>query len=243
MKTSTVFFALLILFIAFSACKKTLEDEIKYPGTRIKKTSLYYQGNKTVETNYQYDATGRVIKESVSDNQTIEYSYLPGKVIMKAYLPYHTGEIPTSTMLLNDKGMQTSNLPSTTILYDEDGYLLEMTLLVNNIPNSHTFKIENGNTVMWTLRTGNHLENIAYDHIYEFLPNSTNTIGYENMGMAFNGKQDVNLVSKETIVTHHSGGTSKSTINYLYELDAKNRVVKKSTVEEPDNYTLYTYYD
>lgn len=242
MKAKCLFIALICISIAFSACKDSHEDETHYPGPRIKKISIYYQGNLIDEKTYHYDFTGKVIKESVSGNYYIQYSYLPGKLMMKAYLPDNTEDVPVDTMLLNGMGLQTSDYPSTTIKYDADGYLVEMTLLINNIPNSHTFKIEDGNTVHWTLRTGNHLENITNDQVYEFLPNSTNTIGYENMGMPFYGKQNENLVSKATTISHRSTGTYESTVTYQYELDANNRVVKKSTVGEPGNYTVYTYY-
>lgn len=244
MKTKNIFLALLCLLLAFSACKEHIEDEIKYPGPRIKKTSVYMNGQLSFETTYHYDATGRIIREDISDNYYIQYSYLPGKLTMKAFLPDEE-DIPADTMLLNGKGLQISDFPSTTIEYDAYGYLEKMTLLINKVPNSHTFQIENGNTVHWTLRIGNHLENIVNDQAYEFLPNSTNTIGYENMGMPFYGKQNENLLAKTTYISHSANSTYvyESSETYEYLLDARNRVTKKSTVENQGNYSLYTYYE
>lgn len=241
MNTKSLFIALLGLLGAFSACKDT-NDDVKYSVPRIKKMAWYENNQLYSERTYQYDGTGRLVKESITDDYDILYTYLPGKVIIKVVQP-GTEDMHADTVILNDKGLQISTSNSSAIEYDALGYLVKKILLVNKIPHLHTFRIENGNTVQWTLKKGGPPETIVNEQTYEFLPNTVNTIGNDNTGIPFYGKQNKNLLSKTTFISHSSTGTDEFTVSYDYELDTQNRVVKQTMDDGPGRYMLFTYYD
>lgn len=240
MNTKSLFIALLVLLLAFSACKD--DDDIKNTLPRIKKIAWYDNNQLSSERSYQYDQAGRLVRESITGDYDILYTYLPGKVIIKVVQP-GTEDMHPDTVILNDKGLQISSSGSSVVEYDAQGYLVKKILLVNKNPHLHSFRIENGNTVHWTLRKGDPPGMIVNEQTYEFLPNSVNTIGTENTGLAFYGKQNKNLQSKTTLISHSSTGTDEFTVSYDYELDAQNRVVKQTMDDGPGRYILFTYYD
>ena len=63
----------------------------------------------------------------------------------------------------------------------------------------------------------------TYD--YQFIAGSSNTIGMDNQGIFFKGKQNANLILVQTF-NNNSGGVPTGTGNYTYEYDNKNRVTK-----------------
>lgn len=66
---------------------------------------------------------------------------------------------------------------------------------------------------------------------YQYYTDKANTMGVENMGVEFLGKQSQNLIKSET-----KNGTAK---NYTYEFDSKGRVTKK--ICDDGWFTTYTY--
>ena len=77
---------------------------------------------------------------------------------------------------------------------------------------------------------------------FQFLTDKVNTIEYENMGISYMGKQNKNLISKETnTFTFHGEFVPGETITYTYEYDAKGRITKQYSTEW--DYSVYTYID
>ncbi|HAH22970.1 MAG TPA: hypothetical protein DCL77_04275 [Prolixibacteraceae bacterium] len=128
--------------------------------------------------------------------------------------------------------------------YTTDGVLVKSVYYnsTGEIGLSFDYKVLDGNTIacyLWENDKGNLKFTVRYD--YQFL-NLTNTIGNENRGMAFYGKQDKNLLSVykyENQIINDPGGTT-----YTYEIDTQNRVVKRMEVGQSELfYDTYTYYE
>lgn len=75
------------------------------------------------------------------------------------------------------------------------------------------------------------------DTIYFEYYNKLNTISDINRGMAWEGLQNRNLVSKEMV----TNGFAEETLNVRYEYDDKGRVTKQYYVENQGDYKLFTY--
>ena len=77
-----------------------------------------------------------------------------------------------------------------------------------------------------------------YDFTYTFqFSNEKNTIGMENKGIHFMGKQNKNLIN-------HYRTSDNQIVTFYYQFDDKKRVSKQSWSEgESDYYTKFTYVD
>lgn len=245
-RCNPLLFALLSLFITFGACKDADDDPDNNTIPKIKTMAIYDDGRRSLLSTYTYDAEGRIASENREGNSAeifIQYAWLPGKVIVKYDVYGWMEKVPNDTLFLNDKGLQISESPLYPVEYDAQGYLVKKAVFINKVPWLHTFQIENGNTVRWNISVGEDIENIRSEHINEFLHNSVNTIGNENMGMTFFGKQDKNLMAKSTYISHQASGIDPIIVHHIYESDARGRVAKQSTTEDPGFYTLFTYYE
>lgn len=245
-RCNPLLFALLSLFITFSACKDNDDDPDNNTIPKIKTMAFYVESKLSLLSTYTYDTEGRILSENREGDSfevLIQYAWLPGKVIVKYDAPDWEENIQNDTLLLNEKGLQVSESSLYPVEYDAQGYLIKRTVFYNKVPYLHTFQIENGNTVRWNISTGKDFEIISTEYVNEFLPNSVNTIGNENMGISFYGKQDKNLMAKSTYISHEASGINPITVHHIYESDARGRVAKQSTLEDPGFYTLFTYYE
>lgn len=239
MNVKFLFFVLLSLLVAFSACNK--EDETGRSANRIPLIkTIVTTGNYSDSVHFEYDSTGRIIKASHSSEQYTLYTYAPNIVTIHTY---RGSSLPdyTSSYRLNDKGIATSTQIDGylyTFKYDSIGYLVSK--MYNN-DTINSMRIKDGNTLMkkeYYLR-----DKSSFTWNYEFNTNN-NTIGDENKGISWNGKQDKNLLTKETRVYKVYNSVQVKTTEYTYEYDTQNRVTKRTTFEYGDLYLTeyYTYY-
>lgn len=219
---ASLFFGLLLI----SSCKKednnsTFQFE-KYP--RIK--SIHYLGNNGYKANFEYDSKGRLIKYNM-DGIIFKYEYSDSKVI-------NTFPSSQDTMLyfLNADGLADSTNFGFTYDFDENGYQIHQFYDTNN---QWTFIIRNGNRSTAKRIVSGVITNLNY--LYS---QKNNTIGMENNGMSFLGKQNINLTSKEIF---HQIPNLPDTLDYSYEFDNKDRVVKQIIINSGKADTIiYTYY-
>jgi hypothetical protein len=250
MRIKVLFFAVFSIFIIFSSCKESENDELSNSTPKLKKVTYYRGDSITSYSICEYDNSGRLIKLALSDGWYYKFTYASNRIIESRYL---TGgnEVGTDTLLLNEKGLVISRASGTiTYEYDMEGNFVKINHKTYH-PTSYTYRNENGNTVQITEMDGDSCESIRSVMTNKFLPNTTNTIGTENMGITFNGKQDENLLSETKYIRYGPVYTSESneiyilyTYEYEYEFDAQKRVTKRKTVGDiPNTYSTYTYYD
>lgn len=230
MKTKLLFLALLSLMIVVSACKKSDDEENNIP--RIKTEVRSDKDGFNTVLRYEYDASGRLSKETIGSKYST-YSYLPGMIIRNNYsLEALTG---IDTLILNKQGLVVSDTLGT-YEYNSQGYLVKLTIPNKN---DYTYKTENGNTTQY-------VDNKDVD-IYTFqtfdFNTQNNTIGNENKGKAWLGKQDINLPSYNIISRINSPYATYSTVRYDYEFDNLKRVTKQLINKDGiKTYISYTYY-
>jgi hypothetical protein len=229
-----IYFVTAFIFgmVLISSCKKDDDESTiqfdKYP--RIK--SIQNLGANRYTNYYEYDSKGRLIKLNLDGyTQKIEYfdSYL--KYI---FLDSNLAPMITYTNYLNSKGLmvQSSGMEYT---YDSNGYCIT------------SFNYPMNVSVKNTIKSGNISESITANinyatfsiSIYEYSPKN-NTIGNENKGQCYLGKQNINLTSRQINI---SAPNLPDTTNYSYEFDSKDRVIKQIETHSGNiNTTLYTYY-
>lgn len=238
MKTNNLLFALLCLLIICSACDDSDDQPAKNKIPLVKTETWFTNGQQWGPAiTYEYDRQGRITKRTTGDIIT-SYAYEPGKVFVKTYY-IDNKETHDDTILLNDKGLQMTS-EDFTLKYNADGYLIEELDFRAEPPSVLTLTILNGNTVKSTPKNWN--QYYMATTTYKF-NESMNTIGNENKGIAWCGKQDKNLVSESLEVMKVNGLDYEWLTNYTYELDTKNRVTKRIRKDERgESYFLYTYY-
>lgn len=91
------------------------------------------------------------------------------------------------------------------------------------------------NTTQNTLKSASDFTN-SYRSEFQFYTDKINTIGFENMGVFFFGKQNNNPVMHEI---HTSSYERSDTTTYRYEYDAKGRIARQ--IWEHGGYDVYTY--
>jgi hypothetical protein len=244
MKSKYLLFAMLIAIITTSSCKKDNKNTTSsFP--RILKENILY-GQQTYSITYQYDDNFRVTKIVQLDGKIKTYNYVDSTVMVKTFNREGTAMISIETYTLNSKGLAKSlhgtgtygsrtSTWSETYEYDGSGYLVKEVF---------SSTLETGHTAYYSILDGNMVaEAFLYDGqsdstSYKFLPNTTNTIGNENTGISFLGKQNVNLFNwmNEKSSTH---GTSPYICTY--EFDNLNRVAKRIRTEEGVSTLTSTY--
>ncbi|HAH22395.1 MAG TPA: hypothetical protein DCL77_01265, partial [Prolixibacteraceae bacterium] len=119
------------------------------------------------------------------------FVYAPGIIIKERHYN-DRNEVFNDTLFLNKQGLVIAESGKDIAYeYNLDGYQSEL-----RAGEILSYTISNGNTLTrkaWEYIDGN-LKLILTTN-YRFIPNSINTIGNENMGISFYGKQDKNLRS------------------------------------------------
>jgi hypothetical protein len=250
MKTINFSLYFLISIIAFSACKKNSNDNEPYipdNGSSIPKIATITGSVDT--TFFQYNSSGKLIKEiNWSGYQTLEYSgntvtlkdYSKGGVIQSTeiYTLNPRGQAISSSYTGKKKStegkyLSEGNFSTTyTYEYDNNGYLIrEMYPISESIHDTVVYTITNGN-VTQVKYPGNEYFNYTYT-------NSNNTIGKENEGISFLGKQNKNL-GKSSTHTYQSQTSNPTTSTYEY--DNKGRVKMLTTSDGSSSWSVtYTY--
>lgn len=241
MKSNALFCALLSVFILFNSCKKSDKevDKITISIPKIK-TITYYKGDSiTSHTSFEYDTSGKLSKSTYSNGQSFTFSYAPSNIIRTYY--YIISEKPSiDTLILNNKGLVISEEGGiTTYEYTPEGYQSKLTIDASP-KTSQTYTSLDGNIIKNTERNYN---DVRYIHTYTFLSDIINTIGNENMGITYFGKQDKNLKSKDNTIDLRDNKTFQLT--YEYEFDTKNRVTKLKKIGwySYNDSETYTYYE
>lgn len=250
MNSRYLLLSLLVLLISFNACKKTDNDEavLTNPSMLLKTATQYQDGQVTGTTSYEYDNSGRITKISYNGNRYEKYSYVSDTMILKE-IYNNVLDHSTDTLLLNDRGLVTAVNRSAAYEYDAEGYLVKSTIVRNKYTYITINTIADGNMVETTNETdslGILMETANYRYNYNATPAVTSTIGDENTGIAFYGKQSKNLPSG----CHYSYSrrvdhlTIEKDYTFMHILDRYHRVVRKTQVNNlADYYTAYTYSD
>ena len=241
-----ILFFLITICIGFSACEKS-DDETPGktaapPIAKIKTMTTYSEGKIQEEYSYEYDASGRLIKQSSSKGYYSTYEYTSDTIRIMTHEP-ELNKITPWTLILNEQGLVISSVNGNdTREYTPEGYLAKHIYSYDDYAFSYTYKTEEENTTRRTAREGLDLSKVTIRDIYTFLPNSVNTIGNENRGITFYGKQDKNLVSEQKAIIENPYNEYKA--YYTYEFDDHNRVTARSILRSTsEHYTTFTYYD
>lgn len=247
---------LLGIFMMFFSCneKDTTEEIIPLAFPKIKSVTYYENNRVQLINSFEYDSLGRCAKMATTtvnntDNTSFTryntYRYTPGKVLVnRIYDEFnHSGQ---DTIFLNEQGLRIKTANGNEVReYDANGFLLQRKefkpVAVTEV---YSFEVSNENTVKIIdtieLTTDTTVSSTVY---YTFIPNSVNTIGSQNMGFYFEGKQNKNLVKDyHTDILYRDPALYRD--SYSYEYDAKGRVTKRTSINSPTKaYETYIYYN
>jgi hypothetical protein len=172
-------------------------DKIKYyvsiDGTDIDKFYL------------KYDTQGRIIERYLNNSLSLTYIYNTNNTLTINTIDNNI-TVDTEILTLNSKGFNTEDGRS----YSVEGYSLGQ----NN--NRYTITVENENVIEKLYEDGRRT-------VYEFYTNKINTIGEYNQGIAFEGKDNANLVKKWYGIS--SSGDTLSYSSFQYTFDSKDRAI------------------
>jgi hypothetical protein len=237
-----IILSLVILTLVFVGCKK--EDTNKTNTTsnsvsstpKILKEYEYNILNDSIILDssiitYSYDDKGRLatIKE---DNYTESYTYVSANLINVSRLYYENdGTLKSGkySIILDSKGLATKHYvdekDTLFLYYTSDGFLKG-----NKI--DHIIEVFGGNVIKETNAS------------YEYYIDKNNTIGNENRGIYFLGKDSKNLVKSAkytgtTVTTVSKRKRSTSDYSYTYEFDSKNRVIKSTKASSTNQIVVF----
>lgn len=237
-------------FLALSSCKKDDEngtESLPLIATEtsdgITSTFSYINGrldkivdNDNFKTTFTYETSKVTVSEFESDG-TLSYSEIytlnsKGLAISStsAGKKKKSGNITADRLMLKNCASTTA-----TYEYDANGYMTKVTMSDGSTTSSSTLVITDGNPTSGTATS----EGFTFNMLFAYFTDKTNTIGQENEGITFLGKQSKNLLKSATVSFI---GYSSST-NYVYEYDSKNRVTKQTETDSDGNsyMTTYTY--
>lgn len=266
---------MIVIVIGFiSSCKK---DNNNGNGTntgafsmrKIQSLTEYYNGTLQSVDSFQYDNKWRVIKDIMDDGSYTTYEYSNLKVTVKSFYNDNT-LMDIATGFLNANGyatlvtdssygkkkksgihikksdlMKGVNSSGLSLTYDNNGYLISTSQIADSA--TATYTILNGNTTSIIYLMNNNVAKAQFTELFTFNDKS-NTIGLENQGISFMGKQNKNLASSYTSTEKDltNNTTYSTTTQYTYEYDNKGRVTKQTETDSSssDTYTyVYTYTD
>jgi hypothetical protein len=257
MKTLKILIVVLIGTLSLYSCKKDSSDPVPAKPLLQKIVDNSDESYVTLE----YDGS-RLKKMLADDNSYMTLEYTATTITENDYSAQNVLEY-TTLYSLNTKGLVVSSVSSgsgkkngtvrknllsgliplkainsslNTFEYNADGYMTKIVLEAGTADQeTMEFTISNGNRVGTVYTFGGETMNL----ISQYLTDKTNTTGSENMGIAFMGKQDKNLM--QSITTTYSGFTLIQ--SYSYQYDAKDRVVKSTTTTNglDPNSSSYTY--
>lgn len=242
MITMKLIFKVCVILSFFSiiifSCKK---DKNNYNNNVVpsipKISTVTYKSGTTSSTNiFSYNSNGTLNILTESDGSYTKYEYAGTKIAVKSY--NNSGILTkTDTLTLNSSGLAVNYSSSnsyTTYEYDVNGYLKkELKYNYNVLTDSTLYKILDGNTTTISLNGIQQPYNYLVE--YQFLTDKVNTIGNENGGITFLGKQNFNLPQSYTV-----SGSMQYSMVYTYEYDSKGRVYKQIENGGPDT-TIFTY--
>jgi hypothetical protein len=245
MNSKVLLFFILGVMVSFIACDQS-DDENSNPAVtihKIKSLTPYRDNYALTPTTYEYNEEGKLIKQTMEMFYDVTFTYTANKIIEN-----HQFEDPghnyIHTYLLNEKGLATKSFivnksyrDTLEYRYDIEGYQISSTM---NRDTAGKARIENGNIVSSTSYKRD--IKVYTTRNCEFLTN-LNTIGTENQGFTWLGKQSKNLASHGLVQGVIDGSRVESTENYTYEYDELGRVKKYMiNVDDQDYAVVFKYY-
>jgi hypothetical protein len=220
---------------------------------------------------YKYDSKGRVVRILYKDGSSDSLIYSDTQVLWKYYWPGGSLDA-IDTYMLNSKGLATMvifdsgkkerssavNLPkrmnfnsNTSSLsqllreYDANGYMVKETYYIftsSADTATYWYTIKNGNINGINGISTNQSNPYSITETFSYYTDKQNTIGDQNSGIAFLGKQNNNLV--KTLLYNLNNYSPPDTLQYWYKFDSKNRVIMSYSSLTLGSYvdsTRYTY--
>lgn len=212
------------------------------------KTMILYDLDGTSQTShFEYDQKGRIIKKTYAPDGVETYRYLSDSLIVKQT---HENEvlIHIDSLWLNDQGLAITHKSkeysagglgfthtfTSTYEYNAEGYRIKSSQgpIDYEIQDGNTVKLTlysspRGSFTQWQQQDSTDTLVIDFTYTFEYLPNSFHTIGNENMGITFMGKQNKNLVASIVTVNQFRPEQLSNRHSFTYQLDARKRVVKE----------------
>ena len=210
--------------------------------SRIRQTTDLMIGNPVT---YTYNPDGRI---ALIKGKTISISYeYKGNLIMRKTSNSSGHLIMRDSLILDNKGLVVNRFDdcgqNTSIYfkldYDTAGYLTARSpISQSKAAILEEFKYSQGNQVRMIQNDSKSKPNIIY---YSYYPDRSNTIGDDNMGMAFNGHSSRNAL-KDVMNIRTKGDTLRTT--YYYHYDAQGRIITragyyKSKLTDSTGYSYY----
>jgi len=266
---------MIVIIFMSSCKKDNTNGKPYNPFAKIQTITTNYNGfPESIET-FQYDYLGRVVKDMMNDSSYITYEYSNSMITEKQFSNNNTltalialslnsnGYVTSGTINLygNKKKSGTNRIKLGTNListcsgsfnatYDNNGYLIYVGWIEEDSTKTIFYKgtskytIFNENTISLTTSDIYTTDSLIQTEQYTF-KDTSNTIGLENQGIFFLGKQNKNLTSTYTFITNDVTNNYTSTNNYTdtYEYDSKGRVTKQTETDNSNNTTIsiYTY--
>ncbi len=181
-------------------------------------------------TEYTYTTDNKIQSVKNADGSKTTYTY-KDKSITQLRADSMRGMFITSNIFLNTAGYADSSIASDQsgsyvelYSHDANGYITQSKDMISgklyNATNS-TFK--DGNEISRVITDSSSKPRVSL--YFEYYPDKTNSVGYENMGMKFLGNDSKNLMKKFVQVLPN--GDTIRTMNFSYHYDDKGRVSQK----------------
>jgi hypothetical protein len=275
MKISYAIFTLAFLLFNLASCTKDKSSSPAFHDSipRIQTVTEYFNGATERVTSFLYDTSSRLVKVSfheILENQQYYDTliYNGSTIVMNTYSNKNKlieSEIFTLNsnnlvVLMTDTfGEQKKSVRHFLDLrlqeheaniygYDENGYQT-LEISTNEYGGTHRYEksYSAGNLITSTyqyMANDTVIQNGA--STFKYYSDKSNTIGNENRGIAFLGKQNTNLLSNILDQKWLTTDTLSLITDYRYEFDSKNRVIKQYiTPRNGDNddvtYLTFTY--
>jgi len=268
MNSKLLLISLFTILIGFSSCNKNNDADEYQPVTPLPLIKTMTVINKldglTHVFSFEYDELNRVTNVQVDGELYEKYSYLNDTLISRELFSSNS-VFEIDSVKLNGQGLVVSDSRRLFLIYqydddmrhfydgnaqyNSDGYIFS---IGSSYGGYHaTYKIEDGNTIETAVSQRIPIledESIFRDSLiqtynYQYFTTTTNTIGNENLGMAWKGKQNKNLVSEITIIRANSQASTSPKMTYTYKYDSQRRVIKKTSISDNgESVRTYTYY-
>jgi hypothetical protein len=212
---------------------------------RIKEVDNLKTGSSAT---YIYDEQGRVLTMKSSLGATVQYQYI-GNLAIKQFSGAGNFNAQTDTFELDKNGVAQFDRQGAPgglsgqakFKYDENGYRVETKQFYNGVVVAkYTNNMAGGNISRYTYTDDKNISKVV---LYFYYPDKANTIGDNNLGMTYQGKDSKNLM-KESIALDEKGDTA-SIMFYHYKFDNQGRVThrvvrqKNGALQDSTGYTYY----
>jgi len=274
MKINISFSILVILILNFSSCTKDNSSSPAFHDSipKIQTITEYYNGEEERVTSFSYDTSSRLVRISYVENynnqqyfDTIIYkgsnititTYDNKNKIIEVEIfalnPNNLAILMIDTLGAQKKSLKHSFLDlsiqeheANIYGYDNNSYqTLEVS--TNEYGGTHRYDKTYSDGNLISSRYQFIINDTVIQNgtsIFKYYTEQFNTIGNENRGITFFGKQNTNLLLSISDQNWQSADTLRLTTAYRYEFDNKNRVIKQYITPrkgEIDDVTYLTF--